>query len=82
MFKEYDRGTSYLLPPSIEDWLPSNHPARFIVEIIERLDIHTIINSYSPRGEKGYHPEVLLGLLVLRLCDRNILKPQDRRKEL
>lgn len=63
MFKEYDRGTSYLLPPSIEDWLPSGHLARFIVEIIERLDISTITNSYSSCGEKGYHPEVLLGLL-------------------
>ncbi|WP_180977371.1 hypothetical protein [Janthinobacterium sp. ROICE36] len=38
-FIPVDRQTSYLFPPSVEDWLPENHLARFIVEVIERLDL-------------------------------------------
>lgn len=63
MFKPYDRNISYLLPPSVDEWLPSDHLARFISEITENLDISTIRNSYSTRGENAYNPSILLGLL-------------------
>ena len=63
MFKEYNRNAYYLLPPSIDEWLPKEHLARFIVEVIEKLDISSIKNSYSHKGKKAYHPEILLGLL-------------------
>jgi transposase len=63
MFKEYDRNTPYLLPPSIDEWLPSDHLARFISEITQHLDISAITKSYSHRGEKAYDPKILLGLL-------------------
>jgi hypothetical protein len=35
-FVEVDRETLYLLPPSVQDWLPEGHLARFVVEIVER----------------------------------------------
>jgi hypothetical protein len=59
MFKEYDRNASYLLPPSIEEWLPSDHLARFISEITQNLDISVIINSSltvvkKPMIQKSY----------------------------
>jgi transposase len=63
MFKEYNRNTSYLLPPSVDEWLPLDHLARFVVEVVDRLDISTIACAYSYRGEKAYNPSVLLGLL-------------------
>ncbi len=60
----YDRDQAYLLPPSIEDWLPQNHLARFIVDIIDQLDISSIDKQYSGRsGKQAYHPKILLGLL-------------------
>jgi hypothetical protein len=34
-FIPVDRDTDYLLPPSVDDWLPENHLARFIVEVID-----------------------------------------------
>ena len=63
MFKEYDRNTSYLFPPSMDEWLPDDHLARFVVEIVERLDLSSINSAYSHYGEKAYDPAVLLGLL-------------------
>ncbi|MCK4562495.1 MAG: transposase [Flavobacteriaceae bacterium] len=60
----YDREQAYLLPPSIDDWLPQDHLARFIVEIIDQLDISSIDKQYSGRsGKQAYHPKILLGLL-------------------
>jgi transposase len=63
-FKAVDRQTDYLFPPSVEDWLPENHLARFIVEVIERLDLSELTRQYAGRGCAAHHPAVLLGLLI------------------
>ena len=62
IFREFDRDTLYLLPPSMDDWLPEDHLARFIVEIVGQLDLRIIKYSYSGNGSKAYHPEMLLAL--------------------
>lgn len=63
-FVPVDRQTDYLFPPSVEDWLPENHLARFVVEVIERLDLAELTRQYAGRGSAAHHPAVLLGLLV------------------
>ncbi len=64
-FIDTNRKQPYLLPPSIDDWLPKEHLARFIVEVSEQLDISEIVKHYSSgtSGAKAYHPKVLLALL-------------------
>jgi transposase len=62
-FIKCDRNTMYLLPPSVQDWLPEKHIARFIVEILEELDVSNIENTYSSIGRNAYPVRVLLGLL-------------------
>ena len=63
-FVPVDRQTGYLLPPSVEDWLPEDHLARFVVEVIGQLDLSELSRAYAGRGMAAHHPEVLLGLLV------------------
>lgn len=63
-FIPVDRQTNYLFPPSVEDWLPENHLARFIVEVIDRLDLTELTRQYAGRGSAAHHPAVLLGLLI------------------
>lgn len=63
-FVPVDRDTYYLLPPSVDDWLPENHLARFIVEVIDQLDLTKLTRKYAGRGSAAHHPSVLLGLLV------------------
>src|SRR5882762_8543896 len=63
-FRTIDRETAYLLPPSVDEWLPERHLARFIVEVIDRLDLSAMSRSYRGSGEASYHPELLLGLIV------------------
>jgi transposase len=62
-FVQLDRETLYLLPPSIQDWLPEGHLARFVVEIVEQLDLRSLKASYAGRGSQPYHPEMLVALL-------------------
>ena len=63
-FRPVDRETGFLLPPSVDEWLPERHLARFVVEVIERLDLSTMVKAYRGSGSASYHPSVLLGLLV------------------
>ena len=62
-FLEVDRETLYLLPPSVQDWLPEGHLARFVVEIVEQLDLRSLKASYAGRGLQPYNPAMLLALL-------------------
>ena len=59
-----DRDTPYLLPPSVDEWLPGGHLARFVVEVIDQLDLSKLTGAYARRGSAAHHPSVLLGLLV------------------
>lgn len=63
-FREVDRQTGFLLPPSVDEWLPEQHLARFVVEVIDRLDVSGMVKAYRGSGSASYHPSVLLGLLV------------------
>ncbi len=63
-FRTIDRETGFLLPPSVDDWLPERHLARFIVEVIDGLDLSAMSRSYRGTGSESYHPSLLLGILV------------------
>jgi transposase len=63
-FRLVDRDTGFLLPPSVDEWLPERHLARFLVEVSEGLDLRAMIGSYRSGGEAAYHPHLLLGILV------------------
>jgi hypothetical protein len=49
-FRPIDRRTRYLLPPSVEDWLPERHLAGFVVEIIDQLDLSAMSRAYRGSG--------------------------------
>jgi len=59
-----DRKTDYLLPPSVDDWLTQDHLARFVVEVIDGLDLSKLTRQYAGRGSKAHHPATLLAILV------------------
>src|SRR5471030_404189 len=63
-FRQIDRETGFLLPPSVDDWLPERHLARFIVEVIDGLELSAMSRSYRGTGSASYHPALLLGILV------------------
>lgn len=62
-FVTVDRDTAYLLPPSVQEWLPENHLARFVVEIVEQLDLSQLTAAYRGRGSDALHPALMVALL-------------------
>ena len=63
-FKPVKRDMNYLFPPSMNDWLPEHHLARFVVEIVEQLDLKAMERAYGNSGSAPFHPALLLSILV------------------
>jgi transposase len=66
-FRTYDLNQVYLLPPSLHDWLPEDHLARFVAAVTGELDLSAIESAYQRidgRGKPAYHPLLLVRLLV------------------
>ncbi len=65
-FRSYDQGQMLLMPPSLDDWLPDDHTARFVSEVVdELLDLPDIYDSYAETsGAPPYDPAVMLKLLL------------------
>jgi transposase len=65
-FRSYDPDQVFLMPPSLDDWLPEDHPARFVSELVdEMLDLTPIFASYTEAsGAPPYHPRLMLKLVI------------------
>lgn len=63
-FRPINREIDYLLPPSVQDWLPESHLARYVVEVVEGLDLSKLESVYAGSGSAAYHPAMLLSLLI------------------
>ena len=65
-FRSYDQGQMFLMPPSLDDWLPKDHTARFISEVVdELLDLSVIYASYvEASGAPPYDPTMMLKILL------------------
>ena len=63
-FIPVDRDTQFLFPPSVQEWLPKDHLARFVVDVIEQLDLSGLEQSYAGRGSDAHHPAMLVALLL------------------
>ena len=56
-----------LFPPSLHDWLPEGHLARFLLDVVSALDLSAIYTSYQDkdgRGQAAYAPEMMVRLLL------------------
>ncbi|GKS70467.1 hypothetical protein W03_24710 [Nitrosomonas sp. PY1] len=63
-FRPINRQTDYLFPPSMNNWLPEKHLARFVVETVEEFDLTRFVSAYRSTGSASYHPSLLLSLLI------------------
>ena len=81
-FKPYIPDQLLLLPPALEDWLPEDHLARFLSEVVDHaLDLSPIVATYESsdgRGQPPYHPALMVKLLLYAYCTG---KPSSRKIE-
>lgn len=60
-----------LLPPDLRQWLPDDHLALYVSDIVEQLDLSAILQSYEAgdaRGRPPYHPQMMVKLLIYGYC--------------
>ena len=70
-FRNCDLNQAYLLPPSLQDWLPEGHLARFVADLVETLDLSAIYAKYEEgdgRGLAAYDPRMMVRLLIYAYC--------------
>src|ERR1039457_483786 len=70
-FRSCNLNQAYLLPPSLDDWLPEGHLARFVAEVVETLDLSEIYSTYEEgdgRGLAAYDPRMMVRLLIYGYC--------------
>jgi transposase len=80
-YLSYDIDQRLLLPPDMRGWLPEGHLALFVVDLVSSLDLKAITQVYDAkddRGRAGYHPTMMVSLLVYAYCTG---KPSSRRIE-
>ncbi|MDF0675352.1 MAG: hypothetical protein P0120_13595 [Nitrospira sp.] len=65
-FRPYEPDDLWLLPPSPRDWLPEDHLADFVTDLVETLNRDPILASYGgvTRGTAPYHPQLLVKVLL------------------
>jgi transposase len=77
----YELDQRLLLPPDMREWLPEGHLALFILDVVAELDLSAILCVYEakdPRGRAGYHPMMMVALLLYGYC---VGKTSSRRIE-
>src|ERR1035438_6061850 len=70
-FRTCDLDQVVLLPPSLQEWLPDNHLARFVADVTNELDLSEILGHYwrkDGRGMAAYHPVMMVRVLLYGYC--------------
>jgi transposase len=66
-YRAYQPEQSYLLPASPSDWLPENHLAFFISEVVDEMELSAFYGRHEegdPRGNQPFHPAMMLKILI------------------
>jgi len=68
-FRPYDPDQMLLMPPSLADWIPEDHLARFVRDVVEAVDLSAIEETYTEeRGYPPYDPRMMVGVLLYAYC--------------
>lgn len=69
-FRPYEPSQSFLFPPSPHDWLPEDHLAFLILDVVATLDLRELMASYEGdgRGQPPHDPRMMLALLLYGYC--------------
>ena len=69
-FRPYEPDQMFLMPASIREWLPGNHLAYFLSDVVDHLDLSTIVKHYTDeeRGYPPYHPVMMVKVLLYAYC--------------
>jgi len=64
IFKEYTQSQGLLLPPSLEEFVPENHEVRIVNEVVDTMDLSSLLAKYEGGGAPAYHPAMMLKVII------------------
>jgi transposase len=70
LFKQYNQQQNFLLPPSLGELIDKTHLVRVVNEVVECMNIGSLINQYEGGGTTSYHPRMLLKVLLYAYCTK------------
>ena len=74
VFRPYEPEQMLLMPASLQDWLPSDHLAYFISDVVDHLDLSAIMTRYEgeERGYPPYHPRMMVKVLLYATASNHL----------
>jgi transposase len=69
-YRTYLPEQDFVLPPSLRDWLPEDHLAYFVSDVVDELDLSAMESIYEKeeRGQPPYHPRMMTKILLYGYC--------------
>jgi transposase len=64
IFREYSQCQGLLLPPSLDEFVPEDHEARIVNEVVDTMDLSPLFTKYQGGGAPAYHPGMMLKVIV------------------
>ena len=64
IFKEYRQDQNFLLPPSLDEFVPEGHEVRIINEVVDTLDLSPLLSRYQGGGAPAYYPAMMLKVII------------------
>ena len=64
IFREYSQSQGFLLPPSLDEFVPENHEARIINDVVDTIDLSSLLAKYEGGGAPAYHPAMMLKIII------------------
>ena len=63
IFREYSQCQGLLLPPSLDEFVPEDHEARIINDVVDAVDLSPLLAKYEGGGAPAYHPAMILKVI-------------------
>ena len=64
VFKPYATNQTLLLPQSLEELIPKDHLVRVVNQVVDKMELGAIINSYAGGGSSAYHPVMMIKVML------------------
>jgi transposase len=70
-YRAYEPDQLFLMPPGLREWLPEDHLAYFVSDLVDDLDLSEIESVYEDeeRGQPPYHPRMMAKVLIYAYCN-------------